>query len=190
VWGQSAALAESSPILEERCYGLAAAMTTSDVSIRPALLSDASGVWQTLEPTIRDGETMPLPRDMSKEDALAYWFSASHEVFVAEQAGTTVGSYFLRANQDGGGAHVANCAYVVSPSATGRGIAQAMCEHSLNHARSRGFLAMQFNFVLKSDERRVKLWERAGFQTVGRIPKAFRHPALGLVDALVMFRAL
>jgi ribosomal protein S18 acetylase RimI-like enzyme len=165
-------------------------MTTSDVSIRPALLSDASGVWQTLELTIREGETLPLSRDMSKEDALAYWFSAGHEVFLAEQAGTTVGSYFLRANQEGGGAHVANCTYVVSPSATGRGIAQAMCEHSLNHARSRGFLAMQFNLVLSSDERRVKLWERAGFQTVGRIPKAFRHPALGLVDALVMYRTL
>ena len=65
-----------------------------------------------------------------------------------------------------------------------------MCEHSLNQARSRGFQAMQFNFVLSSEERRIKLWERAGFQTVGRIPKAFRHPALGLVDALVMYRAL
>jgi ribosomal protein S18 acetylase RimI-like enzyme len=165
-------------------------MTISDVSIRPALFADAAGVWQTLEPTIRGGETMPLPRDLSKEDALAYWFCASHEVFVAEQEGTAVGTYFLRANQTGGGAHVANCAYVVSPSATGRGIAQAMCEHSLNHARSRGFLAVQFNFVLSSDERRVKLWERAGFKTVGRIPEAFRHPSLGLVDALVMHRAL
>jgi ribosomal protein S18 acetylase RimI-like enzyme len=127
---------------------------------------------------------------MSRDDALAYWFSPGHEVFVAEQAGATVGTYFLRANQTGGGAHVANCMYVVSPSATGRGIAQRMCEHSLERARARGFLAMQFNFEPSSNERRVKLWERAGFEVVGRLPKAFRHPSLGLIDALVMYRDL
>lgn len=158
--------------------------------IRKALPADADSLWQVLEPTIRAGETQALPQDMTREDALAYWLTANHDAFVAEQEGVVVGSYFLRANQAGGGAHVANCAYVVSPSATGRGIAQAMCEHSLQHARERGFLAMQFNFVLSSNERAVKLWERAGFRVVGRLPKAFRHPSLGLVDALVMHRDL
>ena len=65
-----------------------------------------------------------------------------------------------------------------------------MCEHSLERARERGFLGMQLNFVVSSDERRIKLWERAGFELVGRLPKAFRHPTLGLIDALVMYRAL
>jgi GNAT superfamily N-acetyltransferase len=111
-------------------------------------------------------------------------------VFVAQQADTAVGTYFLRESQGGGGAHVASCMYVVSPSATGRGIAQLMCEHSLAQARARGFLAMQLNFVVSSDERRLKLWQRVGFQIVGRLPKAFRHPSLGLVDVLVMHREL
>lgn len=158
--------------------------------IRPALLADASGIWQVLEPTLRSGETQALPQDMTREDALAYWFLSDHQVFVAEQEGTLVGSYFLRPNQAGGGSHVANCAYVVSPSATGRGIAQAMCQHSMERAREAGFLAMQFNFVVSSNERAVKLWEHTGFQIVGRLPKAFRHPSLGLVDALVMHREL
>jgi ribosomal protein S18 acetylase RimI-like enzyme len=79
---------------------------------------------------------------------------------------------------------------MVAPAATGRGIAQAMCAHSLERARGRGFLAMQFNFVVSSNERAVRLWEHAGFSVVGRLPKAFRHPALGLVDALVMHRPL
>jgi hypothetical protein len=99
-------------------------MTTHDVSIRPAGPADAAGVWQTLEPTIRSGETLALPQDLSQEAALAYWFAPGNEVFVAHQAGTIVGTYFLRANQSGGGAHVASSVYVVSPSATGRGIAQ------------------------------------------------------------------
>ena len=165
-------------------------MTTHEVAIRPATPDDAERVWQTLEPTIRAGETTSLARDLSRGDALAFWFGASHEVFVAEQAGAIVGTYFLRANQTGAGGHVANSLYVVSPSATGRGIAQVMCDHSLEQARTRGFLAMQFNLEPVSNERRVKLWERAGFQIVGRLPKAFRHPELGLIDALVMFRSL
>jgi L-amino acid N-acyltransferase YncA len=165
-------------------------MTTYDVSIRPAGPADAASIWQTLEPTIRSGETTPLPQEMTRDEALSYWFAPSNEVFVAHQASTVVGTYFLRANHRGGGAHVASSVYVVSPSATGRGIAQLMCEHSLIRARERGFLAMQLNFVVSSDERRIKLWERAGFEIVGRLPKAFRHPSLGLIDALVMHRTL
>lgn len=160
--------------------------------IRPALRieADSLAIWQLLEPTIVAGETQALPRDMSRESALGYWLGSGHEVFVAEEPSAAVGTYFLRPNQAGGGAHVANCAYVVSPSATGRGIAQAMCNHSMDHARSRGYTAMQFNFVVSSNERAVRLWQHLGFQIVGKSPKAFAHPSLGLVDALIMHREL
>src|SRR6187551_3901751 len=165
-------------------------MSDHELSIRPAVYADHERIWQTLEPTIRAGESVALERDMTQASALDYWCSARHEAFVAEQEGTIVGTYYLRANQAGGGAHVANSVYVVSPSATGRGIAQAMCEHSLSHARARGFLAMQLNFVLSSEERRLKLWQRAGFKIVGTLPKAFRHPSLGLIDAFILQRDL
>lgn len=158
--------------------------------IRPALLADAEAVWQVLEPTIRNAETLPLAPDLSREAALDYWFSPEHEVFVTEQVGTVVGTYILRASRPGGGSHIAGSTFVVSPSATGRGIAQAMCEHSLVRAKERGFLALQLDFVVTSNERHVKLWQRMGFDTVGRLPKAFRHPTLGLVDVLIVHRAL
>jgi L-amino acid N-acyltransferase YncA len=158
--------------------------------IRPALAADAADVWRVLEPTIVAGETYALPTDMTREDAIAYWCAPGHEVFVAEERNVIVGAYYLRPNQHGGGAHVANAAYMVAPAATGRGIAQAMCEHSLQRARERGFLALQFNFVVSSNERAVRLWQHLGFAIVGRVPKAFRHPSLGLVDALVMHRLL
>jgi L-amino acid N-acyltransferase YncA len=158
--------------------------------IRPALRSDANAIWAILEPTIRAGETYTLPLDTSCEDALAYWLSPDHEVFVAEESESVLGTYFLRANQRGGGSHVCNCGYVTAPQATGRGIARAMGAHSLDRARERGFLAMQFNFVISSNERAVRLWESFGFNTVGRLPQAFRHPTRGLVDSLVMHRFL
>jgi GNAT superfamily N-acetyltransferase len=152
--------------------------------------SHHDAIWRVLEPTIRAGETYPLPRDMTRDEALAYWCASPHEVFVAEEGGAVVGTYYLRANNRGGGAHVANCGYVVAPGAMGQGVARAMCLHSLDRARKRGFRAMQFNFVISSNARAVRLWQHCGFDIVGRLPGAFAHPRLGLVDAFVMHQAL
>ncbi|WP_029030125.1 GNAT family N-acetyltransferase [Salinarimonas rosea] len=160
--------------------------------IRPADPdADADALWRVLEPMIRAGETYTLDRDMSRADALAYWLAPGHATFVAEgEAGEVLGTYYLRANQRGGGAHVANCGYVTAPEAAGRGVARAMAAHSLEEARRRGFRAMQFNFVVSTNGRAVRLWESLGFETVGRLPGAFAHPTLGDVDALVMYRRL
>ncbi|MDX8518375.1 GNAT family N-acetyltransferase [Mesorhizobium dulcispinae] len=159
-------------------------------TIRPATPADADAIWSILEPVLRAGETYALPRDWNRDQALGYWFSVGHDVFVAEEAGDVIGCYYLHANQRGGGAHVANCGYVTSAASSGRGIATAMCEHSLQRAADLGFRAMQFNFVISSNERAVKLWRRLGFDIVGTIPQAFDHPRLGYVDAFVMHRML
>jgi ribosomal protein S18 acetylase RimI-like enzyme len=100
------------------------------------------------------------------------------------------GTDFLRANQQGNGAHVASCGYITARSAEGGGIARALCAHSPDHARSCGFVAMHFNFVVSANTRAAKLWQSLGFDIVGRLPAAFRHPAHGLVDAFVMHRLL
>jgi ribosomal protein S18 acetylase RimI-like enzyme len=161
------------------------------MQIRPAALPhDADSVWAILEPTIRAGETYTLPPEMPRAEALDNWFAPRHEVFLAEENAHALGTYFLQPNQQGGGAHVANCGYVTAPWATGRGVARAMCAHSLDRARERGFTAMQFNFVVSTNERAVALWQSFGFEIVGRLPGAFHHPAAGFVDALVMYRSL
>jgi len=158
--------------------------------IRAARLGDADAIWRVLEPVIRAGETYALPRDMGQAEAIAYWTGSDRQSFVAEQDNRVVGAYYLRANQAGGGAHVANCGYMTARGSEGRGVARAMCEHSQLLARERGFRAMQFNFVVGSNERAVRLWLSMGFAVVGRLPLAFQHPRLGDVDALVMFKAL
>ncbi len=127
---------------------------------------------------------------MSEAEAIAYWTGPDRETFVAEEEGRLLGTYYLRANQLGGGAHVANCGYVTARGATGRGVARRMCEHSLQSARERGFKAMQFNLVVGTNERAIRLWQSLGFQTLGRLPLAFLHPRFGYTDALVMFRTL
>ncbi|HEV2674918.1 MAG TPA: GNAT family N-acetyltransferase [Aliidongia sp.] len=160
------------------------------MEVRPAGPADDDAIWRILEPVIRAGETYALPRDMARPAALAYWSAPGHSVFVAVEGAEVLGTYFLRANQQGGGAHVANCGYVTAEAAAGRGVAGTLCTHSIELARSRGFRAMQFNFVVSTNDRAVALWQRFGFAIVGRLPQAFDHPRLGLVDAFVLHRML
>jgi ribosomal protein S18 acetylase RimI-like enzyme len=127
---------------------------------------------------------------MSGVEALAYWMSPDKETFVAEQDDVIVGTYFIRPNQAGGGGHVCNCGYMTRTTAIGRGVARSMCQHSLAYAVQRGYRAMQFNFVVSTNERAVRLWQSLGFEIVGRLPAAFRHPVHGYVDALVMYQPL
>jgi ribosomal protein S18 acetylase RimI-like enzyme len=158
--------------------------------IRPATPDDDEAILQIIMPVIRSGETYALPRDWTETEALAYWRSPVHAVFVADDGGAVPGTCYVRPNQRGGGSHVANAAFMTRASAAGRGVASAMCAHALDHAAAAGYAAMQFNFVVATNLRAVALWQRFGFDIAGRLPGAFRHPAHGFVDALVMYRKL
>lgn len=161
-----------------------------DIRIRPAERDrDRKAIWSIMEPILRAGETYPLPRDMSEKAALAYWLSSLHTTFIAEDitTGSFVGTYYVRPNYSGGGSHIANCGYMVAEAAQGRGVARTMAQTSIGQAREMGFRGIQFNFVVASNERAVKLWTSLGFETLARLPKVFDHPHLNYVDALVMF---
>jgi ribosomal protein S18 acetylase RimI-like enzyme len=160
------------------------------MQIRRAQPADERAIAEIIVPTIRDGTTYSLDSDMTEADALLYWLSPDKETFVADEDGIILGTYYMRPNQAGGGRHVCNCGYMTRSGATGRGIARAMCLHSLTHARSRGYRAMQFNFVVAANDRAVRLWQALGFQIVGRLEGAFQHPVEGFVDALVMYQKL
>lgn len=158
--------------------------------IRIARLEDAAAIWSIIGPVIRAGATYTLDQNMSEEQAITYWLGPDKETFVAEDEGIVLGTYYIRPNQAGGGKHICNCGYMTAALSTGRGVARRMCEHSLSHARLRGYRGMQFNFVVSTNERAVRLWQSLGFGIVGRLPLAFHHPFLGYVDALVMFQPL
>lgn len=83
-----------------------------------------------------------------------------------------------------------NCGYMVSSEARGKGFATVMCEHSQQIAKELGYKAMQFNFVASSNEGAIRLWTKLGFEIVGKLPRAFNHPAKSYVDALVMYKWL
>jgi putative addiction module CopG family antidote len=145
--------------------------------VRTAEPRDRAAIVAIIMPTIAAGETYALDPAMSDADAVACWTAPDKETFVAEDDGMVLGTFYLRANQAGGGQHVCNCGYMTDTAATGRGVARRMCEYSIELARARGYRAMQFNFVVSTNARAVKLWTSLGFAIVGQIPEAFRLPS-------------
>jgi len=158
--------------------------------IREASAFDSEPIWDIFHAVVSRGDTYAFDPKIPREDALAYWLHPANRCFVAEREGRIVGTYILKANQPGLGAHVANAAYMVSPDARGLGVGRAMGEHSLTEARRLGFRAMQFNFVVSTNDSAVRLWQGLGFSIVGTLPGAFHHPSGQYVDAYVMFRSL
>ena len=155
--------------------------------IRAAKTADGDRIWAMLEPVFRAGETYAIDRDVTREAALAYWLG--ERAYVAEIDGAACGTFYIQRNRPGGGAHYCNCGFVTGPGQQGRGVARAMLAFALDEAKALGFEAMVFNFVVASNTRAVALWQRYGFEEVGRVPGAFRGVS-GDADALVMFKRL
>jgi L-amino acid N-acyltransferase YncA len=160
------------------------------VRIRAAEDRDRQRVWEIFQATIAPGDAFVYDPKTSREEAMAYWFAIGTRTYVAERDGRIVGSYILRANRPGLGDHVSNAGFMVDPEARGLGVGRTMGEHALGEARRLGYRAMQFNFVISTNESAVQLWQQLGFKIVGTLPGAFRHSRKGLVDAYVMFRSL
>jgi L-amino acid N-acyltransferase YncA len=160
------------------------------LAIRAATAGDAAAIVRIVREIVDDGTSLAFARDTTDEELRAYFLSPSAATFVACEDGQVVGCYVLIPNQQGRGAHVANASYVVASSGGGRGIGRAMGEHSLREAAARGYRSLQFNYVVSTNTAAIALWTKLGFAIVGRSPRSFDHPRLGLVDTLVMHQAL
>ena len=157
--------------------------------IRAVTKSDYFHLWRMLQPVFRAGDTYAINPEITEPEALRYWTSADAGTYVIEDEAGVLGTYYIKTNAEGGGAHVCNCGFITAPNSGGKGVARAMLNDALSRAKSQGYKAMQFNFVLSNNLRAIDIWHRAGFDTVGRLPKAFNHPKDGMIDALIMFKS-
>lgn len=160
------------------------------MQIREATANDFEEIWPIFQEIASAGDTYAYPQNTSKEQAQRLWMVLPRKTFVAEGAGQILGSYYIKTNQTRPGSHVCNCGFMVSSKARNKVIATSMCEHSQKKAIGLCYKSMQFNFVATSNDGAVRLWNKLGFDTIGRLPKAFNHPTLGFIDALVMYKWL
>lgn len=149
---------------------------TDMLEIREATETDFDRIWPILQAIASAGDTYAYPTDVTKAEGRRLWIETPRKTFVAEDDGHVLGTYYIKANQAGPGAHVCNCDYMVATNARGRGVATAMCKHSQTIALKLGYEAMQFNFVASTNTSAVRLWQKLGFDVVGKVPRAFKHP--------------
>ena len=160
------------------------------IKIRPSEPLDYDAIGHILEATNAGGDTFAYPDTWTREQMRAYWFGGDRATYTALLEGVVVGSFYLKENQPGRGAHIANAGYTTSAAHRGQGIAAQMGVFSLTEAKGLGFLAIQFNLVVKTNEVAVRLWQRLGFKIIGEIPEAFHHARLGFVNAYIMYQKL
>ncbi|MFA0812917.1 GNAT family N-acetyltransferase [Microbulbifer epialgicus] len=166
------------------------------MEIREYSDGDWNDVWGILKSVFQAGDTFPNSPDTNEQEAWDYWIKRPKNTFVAIVAivaivdSKVVGSYHLKDNQSGLGSHVANAGYIVSPTFRGFGVGYKLAQHSIDHAVSTGYFALQFNLVVSTNNASIALWDKLGFQIVGTLPKAFNHTQKGFVDAYVMFKWL
>lgn len=160
------------------------------LKIRKAIPEDNDQIWKIIREVISKGDTYTFDPNSSKETMLDYWCGQDRHTYVATDEGEIVGTFMIRDNQPGLGSHIANAGYMVSESASGKGVGKTMGEFSLEEARRLGYKAMQFNIVIKSNTRAIQLWQKLGFKIIGEIPDAFDHKENGLTNAYIMHRKL
>ena len=160
------------------------------MNVREATNADFDSIWPIFHEVVAAGDTYAYSPNLTKEQAFRLWMELPRKTFLIEDNNKVEGTYYIKTNQGGPGDHVCNCGYMVSANARGKGLATTMCKHSQKIARQLGYKAMQFNFVVSTNVGAIRLWDQLGYETVGHLPKAFKHPSEGYVDALVMFKWL
>ncbi|WP_152193178.1 GNAT family N-acetyltransferase [Georgenia satyanarayanai] len=158
--------------------------------VRAATAEDWPAIWGVLEPVLRAGETYTYPREISESDAREVWTAGASVLVAVDTDGAVRGTAKYLPNHPGAGAHVANASFVVDPEAGGRGVGRTLAHAVLGAARGDGYRAMQFNAVVETNERAVRLWTSLGFAVLATVPEAFDHPRHGLVGLHIMYRVL
>lgn len=161
-----------------------------NLNLRKATEADYDQVWSIFSKVIETGDTYVFDPNTSKPDMKKHWFAGYMQTFVVEKNGTILGTYIIKPNQIDLGNHIANCSYMVSPKAQGKGIGKMLCEHSLHIARENGFKGIQFNIVVSTNKVAIELWKKYGFEIIGTTPNGFRHSELGFVDTYIMYKPL
>lgn len=72
----------------------------------------------------------------------------------------------------------------------GKGIGEKLVQHCMSKAKELGFRILQFNAVVKSNQRALRLYEKLGFVKLGVIPGGFLNKDGTYEDIIPHYRVL
>lgn len=133
-------------------------------------INDANQIWNEV---VAEGVSFPQEEELTEETGLEFFKSQSF-TGLAIKDGEVVGLYILHPNNVGRCGHISNASYAVKSDKRGMGAGEILVRHSINKAGELGFRILQFNAVVKNNERALKLYEKIGFTKLGIIPEGFR----------------
>ena len=160
------------------------------IKIRSANKEDFEFIWPIFHSVVSKGETYVYDPDTNMEQAYTIWMERPRKTFVVELNSKIVATYYIKSNYSGLGNHICSCGYMVMEEFRNQGLAIEMCKHSINSAIQMGYEAMQFNFVVSTNNASIRLWKKMGFNIVGTIPNAYNHQIKGKVDIFIMYKSL
>jgi len=160
--------------------------------VRDATSEDWPRIWPFFSAIARAGETFTYDTRIGEADARALWMvePPGRTTVAVDDDGTVLGSASMYANRPGPGSHIASGSFMVDPARQGMGVGRALCEDLIAWSGAQGFRGIQFNAVAESNVGAVGLYRSLGFEVIGTVPGAFRHPTEGYVGLHVMYRPL
>ncbi|KAJ5287407.1 hypothetical protein N7478_003093 [Penicillium angulare] len=157
---------------------------------------------------IKRGATYPMEQVMGLEQFAEYWFGTFAVVAVLDgdegldDAGdglregrewekVCLGTFYIKPNYPGRCSHICNAGFLTTTLARGKGVGMTMGETYLELAPKLGYKYSVFNLVFANNPASIRIWEKLGFNVIGRVPKAARLAnSEELVDALIFGREL
>jgi len=147
----------------------------------PRDLLSAVAIWNQV---VDEGLAFPQEEDLTPETGAAF-FAEQSFVGVAEDGdtGRIFGLYILHPNNVGRCGHIANASYAVNGETRGQKVGEKLVTHCLETAKKLGFRILQFNAVVATNTRALRLYRKLGFTQLGAIPGGFRQDT-GYVDII------
>ncbi|RAH42434.1 GNAT family N-acetyltransferase [Aspergillus brunneoviolaceus CBS 621.78] len=158
------------------------------------------------------GSTYPMEEPMTLEQYRNYWFGTFAVIALVDDDADSqgdgegrglglvegrdwervcLGTFYVKPNYPGRCSHVCNAGFFTTPAARGRGVGMVMGRTYLEVAPVLGYKYSVFNLVFANNTASIKIWEKLGFQVIGRVPRAARLAnSAELVDALIIGRDL
>ena len=151
-------------------------------------LEESLAIWNEV---VRDGNAFPQEEELSLKTGDAFFSSQTFTGLArSQETGRIAGLYILHPNNVGRCGHICNASYAVAKEWRGHHLGGMLVSHSLQQGKRCGFRILQFNAVVRSNEKALALYRKQGFVQLGVIPGGFRRNDGSYEDIIPHYRSL